>query len=88
MDVLPSDWSDRLEVTQPPELMINLIFFGESFFESSPFTDKLRTTFVNFYSPFLYTDPLLYDPKARIKYWNVNCFIPNVTTFFLLFCDK
>jgi hypothetical protein len=89
MYILSWDYEDPVAVTQKPELIINMRFLGESMFEYSSFTDKLRIAFVNFYAPFCYTDPIFYDqPNARIKYWDVNLFFPNGTTFVLPFVTE
>lgn len=71
--VLTTDANKPSLVTKEPRLVVNLTTNGDTRFEYGPYTDKLRTAFMQFYAPFTYNDPIYYDdPRMRIKYWEVN----------------
>ncbi|OHT10215.1 hypothetical protein TRFO_20505 [Tritrichomonas foetus] len=70
------------QVTKEPQMRIDATFNGYSAFQYGPYTDKLRRFFMEFYTPFVFNDPLIYpESRKRIKYWEVNLYFPEGSFF-------
>lgn len=71
--ILTDGFQEALQVTQEPKMIINIKFLGPTTLEYGPYTDKLRSAFMTFFTPFNYNDSIFYDDcKNRIKYWDIN----------------
>lgn len=66
------------QVTEQPQMIIDATFFKKSTIIYGPYMDKLRRFFMDYFSPFVFNDTILYpESKKRIKFWVVNLFFPD-----------
>ncbi|EAX93496.1 hypothetical protein TVAG_407970 [Trichomonas vaginalis G3] len=76
-------------VTQDPRQIIDVQFVGNTTLEYGPYTDKLRVSFMKFFLPFYFNNPVIYQASdGRIKNMEVNITFVDGFTFTIPFVTQ